>query len=116
MLDFLRSGLTKADLSCFEKTPELRRDKLTIRVIIGAMESMQWDSRMAGTGSNKHVDFGEDKINCLISSTDTGLHDENISGNLSGRDNGFKSIDGSFERRVLILSTKKRKADQLNVL
>ena len=92
-------------MSCFEKTPELS-DKLTIRVIIGAMESMQWGSRLDGTGSNKHVDFGEDKINCLISSTDTSLNDENIGGDLSGRDNGFKSINGSFERRVLILSTK----------
>ena len=54
-MDFLRSGFTKADLSCFEKTPELS-DKLTIRVIIGAMESMQWGSRLDGTGSNKHVD------------------------------------------------------------
>ena len=44
-LDFLRSGFTKADLSCFEKTPELS-DKLTIRVIIEAMESMQRDSRL----------------------------------------------------------------------
>ena len=104
-MDFLRSGFTEADLSCFEKTPELS-DKLTIRVIIGAMESMQWGNRLDGTGNNKHVEFGKDKINCLISSTDTSLNDENIGGDLSGRDNGFKSIDGSFERRVLILSTK----------
>ena len=78
-MDFLKSGFTKADLSCFKKTPELS-DKLTIRVIIGAMESMQWGSRLDGTGSNKHVDFGEDKINCLISSIDTSLNDENIGG------------------------------------
>ena len=75
-MDFL-SGFTEADLSCFGKTLELS-DKLTIRVIIGAIESMQRGSRLDGTGSNKHVDFGEDKINCLISSTDysyhTGLH------------------------------------------
>ena len=37
---------------------------------------MQWGSRLDGTGSNKHVDFGEDKINCLISSIDTSLNDE----------------------------------------
>ena len=74
-------------------------------MIIGAMKSMQWDSRLDDTGSNKHVDF-EDKINCLISSTDTSLNDENIGGDLSGRDNGFKSINGSFKRSVLILSTK----------
>ena len=104
-MDFLRSGFTKADLSCFEKTPELS-DKLTIRVIIRAIESMQWGSTLDGTGSNKHVDFGEDKINCLISSTDTSLNDEKIGGDISGRDNGFKSINGSLERRVLILYTK----------
>ena len=92
-------------MSCFEKTPELS-DKLTIRVIIGAMESMQWGNRLDGTGPNKHVDFGEDKINCLISSTDTSLNDEKIDGNFSGRDNGFKLINGSLERKVLILSTK----------
>ena len=56
--------------------------------------------------SKKHLDFGEDKINCLISSTDTSLNDENEGGNLSKRDKGFKSIKGSFERRALILSTK----------
>ena len=76
-------------MSCFEKTPELS-DKLTIRVIIGAMESMQWGSRLDGTWSNKHVDFGEDKINFLISSTDISLNDKNIGCDLSGRDNGFK--------------------------
>ena len=75
-------------------------------MIIGAIESMQWGSKLDGTGSNNHVDFGDDKINCLISSTDTSLNDENIDGDLLGRDNGFKSINGSFERRVLIFSTK----------
>ena len=75
-------------------------------MIIGAMESIQWGRRLDGTGSNKHVDFGEDKINCLISSTDTCLNDENIGGDLSGGDNGFKSINWSFERRIIILSTK----------
>ena len=75
-------------------------------MIIGAIESMQWGSRLDGTGSNKRADFGEDKINCLISSTDTSLNDENEGGDLTGRDNGFKSINGSLERRVLILSTK----------
>ena len=75
-MNFLKNGFTKADLNFFEKTPELS-DKLTIRVIIETMESMQWSSRLDGTGSNKHVDFGEDKINCLISSTDISLNDEN---------------------------------------
>ena len=57
-------------------------------------------------GSNKHVDFGEDKINHLISSTDTSLNDENEGGDLSGRYNGFKSINGSFKWRILIFSIK----------
>ena len=75
-------------------------------MIIGAMESMQRSRRWDGTGSNKHVDFGEDKTNCLISSTDTSLNDENESGDLSGRDNGFKYINGAFKWWVLLLSTK----------
>ena len=75
-------------------------------MIIGAMKSKQWGRRWDGTGCNKHVDFGEDKINFLISSTDTSLNNENEGGDLSERDNGFKSINGSFEWRVLILSTK----------
>ena len=62
--------------------------------------------QMNGTGSNKHVNFGEDKINCIILSTDTSLNDDNEGGDLLGRDNGFKLINGSFERRVSILSTK----------
>ena len=57
---FLSSDFTKADLKCFGKTPELS-DKFTIRVIITVMESMQWGRRWDGMGSNKHVDFGEDK-------------------------------------------------------
>ena len=43
-MDFLSSGDTKADLKCFGKTAELS-DEFTIRVIIGAMESMQWGRR-----------------------------------------------------------------------
>ena len=59
--------LLKQIWNVLEKTPELN-DKFTIRVIIGAMESMQWGRRWDGTGSNKHLDCDEDKINCLISS------------------------------------------------
>ena len=33
------------------------------------------------------MDFGEDNISCLISSTDASLNDENIGGDLSGTDN-----------------------------
>ena len=104
-MDFSSSGVTKADLKCLEKTPEVS-NKFAIGVIIGAMESMLWGRRWDVTGSKKHVDFGEDKINCLISSTNTSLNDENEGGNLSGKDNEFKSINGSFEQRVLMLSTK----------
>ena len=82
-MDFLSIGFTKADLKCFGKTQELS-DKFTIRMIMGAMESMQRGRRLDGTRSNKHVDFGEDKINCLILSTDTSLNDENEGGDLSG--------------------------------
>ena len=46
-----------------------------MRVIIRTIESMLWGKRWDGTGSNKHVDFGEDKINCLILSTDTSFND-----------------------------------------
>ena len=56
--------------------------------------------RLDGTRSNKHVDFSNDKINCLISSIDTSLNDESEDGDLSGKDNEFKSINGSFERIV----------------
>ena len=70
------------------------------------MESMQWVKRWDGTGTNKHLDMGEDKINSIISSTDTSLNDENEDRDLSGRDIGFKSINGSFEWIALILSTK----------
>ena len=72
-------------------------DKFTIWVIIEAMEWMQWGRRWDGTESSKHADFDENKINCLISSTDTSLNDESEGGDLSGRDNRFKSMNGSFE-------------------
>ena len=104
-LDFLRSDFIKADLKCFGKIQELS-DKFTKHVIIEAMKSSKWGRRWGGMGSKKHAHFGEDKINCFIISIDTSLYDENVGDDLSGRDNGFKSINGSFERRVLILSTK----------
>ena len=59
-------------------------------MIIEAMESMQWGRRWDGTGSIKHVDFDENKINFLILSTDTSLGDENEGGGLSGNENWFK--------------------------
>ena len=63
------------------------------------------------------MDFGDDKIRWLISSTDAGWKNEN-EGVLSGVENWFKSTNGSFERRNLILSTKNelnRSADNVEV-
>ena len=54
----------------------------------------------------RDVDFGEDKTNCLLSSTGISLNDKNKDGDLSGRNNEFNSIRESFKQRVLILSTK----------
>ena len=78
------NGPTKADLKYFGKTPELS-NKFTIQVIIGAIKSMRWSMRWDGTGSNKQVDFGEVKIHCLSSSTDTSLNDENEGDDLACR-------------------------------
>ena len=78
-----------------------------MRVITGAVASIHRGKRLDGTGSDKQVDFGDDKIKCLISSIDAGWNNENVGGGLSGIVNGFKSTKGSFERRALILSTKK---------
>ena len=53
------------------------------------------------------MDFNEDNISCLISSKDAGLNEENIGGDSSGTENGFKLINGRFKRRVLIFSLRK---------
>ena len=97
-MNFVRSGFKKADSKCFGKTTELS-DTVIIRVIIGTMESMQW-GRWDGMGSNKHVDFGEDKINCLILSIDTRLNDEYVCGDKWGTGKRFKSTNGNFKWRV----------------
>ena len=39
---------------------------------MGAITSIQRGSRLDGKGSDKQVDFGKDKIKCLILSTDAG--------------------------------------------
>ena len=81
-------ALQKQITSVLEKTPQ-PSDKFATRVLIGAMKSMQCGRRWDGTGSNKYVDFGKDKINCFNSSTC--LNNKNIGGDWLGRDIGFKS-------------------------
>ena len=78
-----------------------------MRVITGAITSIHRGNRLDGTGSDGLVDFGDDKIKCLISSTDAGWNNENEGCGLSGILNGFKSTKESFERSAFILSTKK---------
>ena len=48
------------------------------------------------------MDFGEDNISYLISSKDADFNDRNIGDDLSGTENEFILINGSFTRRVLI--------------
>ena len=105
-MDFFKSGFTTANFNSFGNIPQLR-DRYTMWVITGAITSIHRGNRLDGRGSDEQVDFGDYKIKCLISSTDAGWNNENIGGGLSGILNGFKSTDGSFERKVLILSTKK---------
>ena len=78
-----------------------------MRIITGAITSIHRGNRLDSRGSDKQVDFGDDKIKCVISSTDAGWNNENVGGGLSGILNGFKSTNVSFERRALILLTKK---------
>ena len=79
-----------------------------MRVIItGAITSIHRGNRLDGTGSDKQVDFGVDKIKCLISSTDAGWNNVNVGGGLSGIVNGFKPIKGSFKRSSLTFIYKK---------
>ena len=104
-MSFFKSGFTTADLNSFGNIPELR-------VITGARASIHSGNRLDGRLWNGPIDFGVDKIKHLISSMDAGWNNENVGGGLSGIVNGFKSTKGSFERRTLILSTKKNKTDQ----
>ena len=78
------------------------RDKFIIRVTIWTILSIQWGKRLEGIGSDWQVEFGEDNNSCLISSKDAALNGENISGDLSGTENGFLLINGRFKWRVLI--------------
>ena len=100
-----KNSFTTADLNSFRNIPELR-DRFTMRVITGAITSIRRGNRLDSRGSDEQVDFADDKIKCLISSTDAGWNNENVDSGLSGILNRFKSTNESFERRALILSTK----------
>ena len=57
----------------FGNLPELK-DRFTMRVITGVITSTHRGNRLDGRESDQQVDFGDDKTNCLISSTDAGLN------------------------------------------
>ena len=78
-----------------------------MQVITGAITSIDRGNRLEGRGSDEQVDLGDNKIKYLISLTVAGWNNENVGGGLSGILNGFKSTNGSFERRALISSKKK---------
>ena len=50
----------------------LLKDRFTMRVITGAITSIQGGNRLGDKGSDEQVNFGDDKIKCLIFSTDAG--------------------------------------------
>ena len=83
--DLKKNGLTKADLNFFRKEPVLK-DKFTLHVITRTILSIQWGKRLESMGSDWQVDFGEDIVSCLISSKEADLNDENVGGNLSGKE------------------------------
>ena len=68
-MGFFKSAFATADLSSFGNIPELR-DRFSMRVISGAITSIHRGNSLDGGGSE--VGFGDDKIKCLISSTDAG--------------------------------------------
>ena len=70
-MGYFNVGFTTAEVNSYGKIPEMR-DIFTIRVIIKALISILRGNRLDGRGSDKHVDFRDDKISCLISSTDAG--------------------------------------------
>ena len=70
-MGFFKSGFTTTYLNSFGNIPELR-DRFTMRVIAGAITSIHISNRLDGRGSDELVDFGDNKIKCLISSTDAG--------------------------------------------
>ena len=59
---------------------------------MGAITSIQWGKRFDSGGSDKQMDFCDDKIRCLISSTDASWKNENEGGGLPRVENVFKLI------------------------
>ena len=78
--------MLKNTVNSLGKIPELR-DRFTVQVINGVITLIQWGKRL--DGSDEQVDFGDDKIKCLISLADAGSKIENKIGGLSGLENGF---------------------------
>ena len=70
-MGFFKSGFTAVYLKSFGNIPELR-DRFSMWVITGAVTSTHSGNRLDDTGSDEPVDFGDDKIKRLISSTDAG--------------------------------------------
>ena len=58
------------------------RDRFTMRATTGAITSIHRGNILDGRGSDEQVDFGDNKIKCLISSTDAGRNNENVGGGL----------------------------------
>ena len=84
-MGFFKSGFTTAYLNSFGNLPELRY-RFTMWVIRGAITSIHKGNRLDSTWSDEQIDFGDDKIKCLIFSSDAGWNNENIGGGLSGID------------------------------
>ena len=60
-----------------------------MRVIMEKTILMQWGRRLDCKESNKQIDFADDKICCLISTTNAARNNENESGDLSDVENEF---------------------------
>ena len=66
-----KSDYTTANFNSFGNIPE-PRDRFTMRIITGAITSINRGIRLDDRGSDEQVNFGDDKIKSLISSTDAG--------------------------------------------
>ena len=68
-MGFFKSGFTTGRFNSFGNILELR-DRFVMRVITGAITLIHRGNRLDGRGSDEQVDFVDEKIKCLISSTD----------------------------------------------
>ena len=68
-MGFFKSGFTTGRFNSFGNILELR-DRFAMRVITGAIKLIHRGNRLDGRGSDEQVDFVDEKIKCLISSTD----------------------------------------------